>query len=140
MLLYVHLLIHFYYFVNNKEKLFVCVCLYSFGDGVQYPVQLKHLPEQTVNQIATNYESMGTTTFPAMNGDDATDVQSHESRQTVTNQIDNGKMFRDAESEMNLLQTNGGVHVQVQPSLNVVLVDDSNKSKNGTVAIDIVPV
>lgn len=86
---------------------------------------------------------MGTTTFPAMNADDAANVQSHEPQQTVNNHVDtseNGIVSRDAESAANLLHTNGGVQMQVQqPSLTAIVVD-SNKAKNRSVAIDVVPV
>lgn len=111
--------------------------LYSFGDGVQYPVQLSHLPEHTVNQITgTNYESMGTTQFPAINADDA----ANETQQSVIGHKDapeNGNSSRYTESDLNLMHTNGSV--QGQPLLNAIVVD-SNKSRNGSVAIDIVHV
>lgn len=34
-----------------------CVILFSFGDGVQYPVQIKHFPGNIGH--TSNYESMG---------------------------------------------------------------------------------
>lgn len=113
--------------------------LYSFGDGVQYPVQLNHLPDHTVNQIGTNYESMGTTTFPAMNTDGAANVQSHELQQTDIDHAgtsENGNVSREAASELDLLHINGGASTQ-SSTHNAV---ERNKSTNGTVAIDIVPV
>lgn len=37
----------------------VCIMLiYSFGDGVQYPVQIKHFPGN-IGHSTSNYESMG---------------------------------------------------------------------------------
>lgn len=37
----------------------VCIILiYSFGDGVQYPVQIKHFPGN-IGHSTSNYESMG---------------------------------------------------------------------------------
>lgn len=116
--------------------------LYSFGDGVQYPVQLNHLPDQTVHQIGTNYESMGTTTFPAMSADGAASVQSHELQQTAADHADTseiGNISREAASELDLLHTNGGASSQPS-SHNPVVVVDHSKSTNGSVAIDIVTV
>lgn len=127
---------------------------------MQYPVQLKHLPDQMINQIGSNYESMGTTTFPAINSTtDAAANNVHDNTQqqqiqSVHNHIDsieNGKMLRDdgRDAEMNLLRTNtqnGDVHMQQQSSLSaVVVVDHSNsssssKARNGNVAIDIASV
>lgn len=45
---------------TNVEKcwLFVIMLIYSFGDGVQYPVQIKHFPG-SIGHSTSNYESMG---------------------------------------------------------------------------------
>lgn len=45
---------------TNVKMLIVCyiMLIYSFGDGVQYPVQIKHFPGN-IGHSTSNYESMG---------------------------------------------------------------------------------
>lgn len=76
-----------------------------------------------------------------MNADGAANVQSHVLQQTVIDHADtseNGIISREAASELDLLHINGGA--STQPSSHNTIVVDHNKSTNGTVAIDIVPV